>query len=573
VSAASLRNRGYPVWEASACGSSRSLEGDPSGSAWSRAHKGAPDRISAKPRCGGGQPKRAGQPNATGVTSEPGEKGEPAESCAGNEPWQRGEPVRLSHRPVGHPAIAASLQPPGVGTTRQLVRGEPLARWTTRVGLAKQPAAAKVGPTRCPSARWVGEQPDGKGANPQVTANGGEPVVLRSTHPRPATGAEPYPARSTHLKEATRAEPGLHRSTHPSGATCAEPPASRSTQEKGATRAEPPRGRSTHALRATREEPVEMRTTHHGSATGAEPHHARSTHAKGAARAEPKPARSTQANEATRAEPIRARSTQVEEAIHPRAEPAKAHPRSSGTTPTACVPQANPPRRSLRSHPSSGQPRGREAMRGEPSVTRATQKMLVTRAEPSVMRGTRVRRFVCAEPSASRATHSSPATPHQPSALGEPIRSVLGAPCAEPFLDRSTRCCRVTRAEPELARSTQSLWRQHAEPPPARATHYRGALVQELHVTRSTHRHEVPAQEPCRKGRPVLLGTAQALPAQGYPRGRAVYQQDNPCSVSTAPLAVACLLASQSSFRPTQAPRAQAGGQGRRESQLVTGAP
>jgi hypothetical protein len=156
-------------------------------------------------------------------------------------------------------------------------------------------------------------------------------------------------------------------------------------------------------------------------------------------------------------------------------------------------------------------------MHAEPQGGRSTQNFGATRAEPSVMRGTRVRRFVCAEPSASRATHLSPATPHQPSALGEPIRSVLGAPCAEPFLDRSTRCCRVTRAEPELARSTQSLWRQHAEPPPARAT----------------HRPLAPVQEPSRKGQPLGLGTAQALPAQGYPRGRAMRLKDNPREEST----------------------------------------
>jgi hypothetical protein len=452
VSAASLRNRGYPVWEASACGSSRSLEGDPSGSAWSRAHKGAPDRISAKPRCGGGQPKRAGQPDATGVIRKPSGKGEPAQSCAGHEPWQRGEPVRLSHRPVGHPAIAASLQPPGVGTTRQLVRGEPRDPRSTRRSAAST-RAAKVGSTRCPSAWWAGEQPDGRGANPQVTAQGGEPFRRRSTQAKRATRAEPCLGRSTHLKEATRGEPEAFRSTQARGATCAEPRVGRSTQVHVATPPKPSLQRSTRAVVAPLSQPVFPRPTRPEGAWE-----------------EPDSTRSTQTKEATRAEPRRRRSTQ---------------PRSA------------------------------------------------TRAEPSVTRETLVRRAVWVEPSASRSTHSSPATPHQPSALGEPIRSVLGAPCAEPFLDRSTRCCRVTRAEPELARSTQSLWRQHAEPPPARATHYRGALVQEPHVTRSTHRHEVPAQEPCRKGRPVLLGTAQALPAQGYPRGRAMRLKDNPREEST----------------------------------------
>jgi hypothetical protein len=230
MSAASLRNRGYPVWEASVCGSSRPLEGDPSGSAWSRGCKGQPDKMCVEPRCGGGQPKRAGQPNARGVICEP---------------WQRGEPVRLSHRPVANPAIAASLQPPGVGTTRQLVRGEPPGERATRCDAVSPSRAAKVGSTRCPSAWRAGEQPDGRGANPQVTANGGEPVVLRSTHPRPATGAEPYPARSTHLKEATRAEPLSARSTH----------------AKGATRAEPFRGRSTHGISATFPEPSPQRPT------------------------------------------------------------------------------------------------------------------------------------------------------------------------------------------------------------------------------------------------------------------------------------------------------------------------
>jgi hypothetical protein len=413
VSAASLRNRVYPVWEASASWSSRPLEGNPFPGAWSQRHKGQPDKFSSKPRCGGGQPKCAGQPVATGgQCSQPDKVGTPEASGDWHEPWQRGEPVRLSHRPVGHPAIAASLQPAGVGTTRQLVRGEPGHPRSTRHGSALSTRAAKVGITRCPSAWWAGEQPDGRGANPQVTAQGEEPAVVRSTHPAKAT------------------------------------------------RAEPPRGRSTHALRATREEPVEMRTTHHGSATGAEPHHARSTHAKGA----------------TRAEPIRARSTQVEEAIHP--EPSLQRPTRAVVAPLAqpVFPRPTHPE-GARGEPSrTRSTQSAEATRPEPSRLRSTQHCKARRGEPSVTRATRVRRRIGAKPLRRRSTRFSPATPHQPSSLGEPIRSGLHALSQKPFRFRSTQSEKATRAEPsrlrstdaegatraqpELPRCTQSLWRQ-----------------------------------------------------------------------------------------------------------------
>jgi hypothetical protein len=430
VSAASLRNRVYPVWEASSRGSSRSLEGDPASAAWSRDDKGQPDKMCTEPRCGGGQPKSAGQPVATGgQCSQPDKVGAPKASGDWHEPWQRGEPVRLSHRPVGHPAIAASLQPPGVGTTRQLVRVEPRGARETRHSSVPSTRAAKVGSTRCPFAWWAACEPDGKGANPQVTAQGGEP---RSP-------------RSTQKMTVTRAEPGHRRSTHFGGATGAEPLRARSTQVEEATPPEPSLQRPTRAVVAPLSQPVF-----------------------------PRPTRPEGAWE----EPSRTRSTQ-----------------------------------------------NAEATRGEPRLSRSTHSGEATRSEPSVTRATLVRRAVCVKPARLRATQSRPATR------------------AEPRRGRSTHHPEATRAEPELPRSTQSLWRQHAEPRRGRSTHFYGALVQEPHITRSTHRRGAPVQEPSRKGQPLGLGTAQALPAQGNPRGRAVYEQDNPSSVSTAPLAVAYLLA------------------------------
>jgi hypothetical protein len=420
VSAVSLRNRVDPVWEASTSWSSQSLEGYPSWAAWSHGCKGQPDKMCTEPRCGGGQPKSAGQPVATGSQcSQPDEAGTPKASGDQHEPWQRGEPVRLSHRPVGHPAIAASLQPPSVGTTRQLVRGEPASLWSTQRSIAILARAAKVGITRCPSAWWVGGEPDGRGTNPQVTARGGEPYLYRPTQGCKATRAEPGASRSTQNGKATRAEPGHRRSTHSGLATRVKPVTLRSTRGVGAARAEPRPLRSTHCIPATRGEPVL--------------------------------GRSTQGHGGKRAEPFERRPTHRRQATLP-----------------------------------------------EPSLQRPTRAVVAPLAQPVFPRPTR--------PEGARGASRGQVNP-RPFSNARGSRGSTGQPI---FGEQRAR----SQNFPGLPRVFGD---RHSKP----------------HITRSTHRRGAPVQEPSRKGQPLGLGTAQALPAQGNPRGRAMRLKDNPREEST----------------------------------------